>query len=111
MQGRYLENDSFGEITQHEILIPFKVTAGSRTMAIRKLLWALDKVCPCPVQEIYNREFRGEITEDEAEQLEAEISSDDPREILAHGFDWPDEWVEFGMEDRLSSHPHWQENR
>jgi hypothetical protein len=101
MQGRYIEGDSFGEIKAHEIPITFKVTAGSRTMAIRKLLWAMDKVCPCPVMDIYQREWKGEISAEEAKRLEAEISSDDPREIVAHGFDWPEEFIELAMDDRL----------
>ena len=102
MKGRYLDGDEFGEITEHEIPITFEITAGSRTMAIRKLLWAMNKVGPCVVQDIWDREFKGELSEDEAHELEVAVSSDDPREIIAHAWDWPAEWVEFGMDERLS---------
>jgi hypothetical protein len=100
MKGRYIEGDAFGEITSHEILIPFYVTAGSRTTAIRKLLNALRQTNKCPYQEISDRHYRGEIDEIEMARLEIEISADDPREMTGH-WDWPAEFVELGMDDRI----------
>lgn len=97
MQGRYIPEDSFGEITQHTVMIPFYVTAGSRTMAIRKLLHALKQTNECPVIAAWNTPGKSDA---ECDQLAAEIAMDDPREITGH-WDFPEEFIELSLDDRL----------
>lgn len=99
-RGRYIPGDSFGEIRTHVVNIPFYVTAGSRTMAIRKLLWALEHTNRCPYQEVCDRLNAGEIDQQEARRIEATLTDDDPREIAGH-YDFPDEFIDLAEYDRL----------